>query len=206
MSVRQNVLHFITLLMKTRLLCLITAVFLMAATFSHAQTPAPSAPVAPSTNTPSTAQDRNSDNEQDSNKAFWQARFLNGGHYLIKLDRIAGVSKHEYIGNGAARVVEVTIASDSAVVARMYWLEPVAKDSPIAAGQIILNQAQQFQKQVAERVSPSAGKLQVVKDYPNTTHAHTVEYAVQQEAVLSSLYDSLLRAVNTGRGRIWSER
>jgi len=178
---------------------LFTSLLLFSAGAARAQTLVPGNPA------PTATADRNSANEEDSNRSLWQARFQNGGHYMVRLDKIASASRHEYIGNGAARVVEVTIATDSAVVARMYWLTPVVKDTPIAAGQIIVDRAEQLVKQVAGKVSPSIGKLQVVKDYPNTTHAHTVEYALQDITILESLYDSLLRSVNTGRGRTWKE-
>lgn len=147
----------------------------------------------------------NTSNEVNSNPRFWQASFVNGGHYLVRLDRISFASKHEYIGNGAARVVEVTIGNDTSVVARFYWLEAVAKDTPIAAGNIIMNRAEQLGKEVAGRVSPSLGKIQVIKDYPNTTHSHTVEYALQTPEALNSLYGSLLSAIDSGRGRTWKE-
>jgi hypothetical protein len=147
----------------------------------------------------------NSPDEVDSNPRFWQATFANGGHYLVKLDRISSASRHEYVGNGAARVVEVTIGTDTSVVARFYWLEALAKDTPIAAGSIVINRAEQLQKDVAGRVSPSLGKIQVIKDYPTTTHTHTVEYALQTPEALSSLYNSLMGAINTGRGRTWRE-
>ena len=147
----------------------------------------------------------NNPNEVDSNPRFWQANFDNGGHYLVRLDRITFASKHEYIGNGAARVVEVTLGNDTSVVARFYWLEPLGKDTPIAAGNVIINRAEQLSKDVAGRVSPSMGKIQVVKDYPNTTHSHTVEYALQSSDALNSLYTSVLGALSTGRGRTWRE-
>jgi hypothetical protein len=171
---------------------ILTALLLLVSSAAFAQIPAP----APAPNSPG---------EDESNPRFWQASFMNGGHYLVKLDRISSASKHEYIGNGAARVIEVTIGSDSSVVARFYFLEPVGKDTPIAAVSVVANRAEDLAKSVAGRVSPTAAKLNVVKDYPNTTHAHTVEYVVQNEATLDSLYKSLMQAVNTGRGRTWKE-
>ncbi len=165
----------------------LTVLLLLTASFSFAQTPTPTA------------------QETDSNPAFWQAAFDNGGHYLVKLNQITCASKHEYIGNGAARVIEVTIGCDAAVVARFYFLEPLGKDTPVSAGNVIMNRVQDVAKETAGRVSPTIAKLNVVKDYPNTTHAHTVEYVVQTEATLSSLYSSLMQAINTGRGRTWKE-
>jgi hypothetical protein len=140
-----------------------------------------------------------------SNVAFWQASFANGGHYLVKLNAIQTASKHEYVSDAAARVVEVNIGTSSSIVSRIYFLEPVGKDTPIAAGQIIMNRAQDVAQQVASRVSPNAAKLNVVKNYPTSTHAHTVEFVVQDEATLNSLYTSLMAAINTGKGRTWSE-
>ncbi len=168
---------------------ILAALFLVIASLATAQTTPPAT-------TP---------NEVDSNPAFWQASFTNGGHYLVKLNQITCASKHEYIGNGAARVIEVTIGCDTTVVARFYFLEPLGKDSPIAAANVIINRAEDLAKQAASRGSPTAGRLNVVKDYPNTTHAHTVEYVVQDEATLGSLYGSLMQAINTGRGRTWKE-
>lgn len=168
---------------------ILTALLLLTASLSFAQTTTP--PSTPS--------------EDESNPRFWQAAFANGGHYLVKLDRISSASKHEYIGNGAARVIEVTLGTDTSVVARFYFLEPVGKDSSIAAANVIINRAEDVAKNVAGRVSPTAAKLNVVKDYPNTTHAHTVEYVLQTEATLNSLYGSLMQAINTGRGRTWKE-
>jgi hypothetical protein len=91
------------------------------------------------------------------------------------------------------------------VVARFYFLEPVGKDTPIAAGQVLINRAQDVSQQVASRVSPSAAQLQVVKNYPASTHAHTVEYVVQSAAALDSLYSSLMGAISSGRGKTWKE-
>jgi hypothetical protein len=166
---------------------IVTALWLLTAGLSFAQTPAP----APA--------------EDDSNPRFWQASFANGGHYLVKLERISSASRHEYIGNGSARVVEVTIGTDTSLVARFYFLEPVGKDTPVAAGNIVINRAEQAAKDAASRISPTLGKLNVIKDYPTTTHTHTVEYVLQDEATLHSLYGSLMQAIHTGRGRTWKE-
>jgi hypothetical protein len=160
---------------------------------SIAQTPAP-APNQPSQQQPA--------HDETSNPRLWQAKFPTG-NYMVRLDRICSASKHEYISDGVARVVEVTIGTDSAVVARFYYLEPVGKDTPISAGQIVMNRAQEIQKTVADKVSPSLGKLQVVKNYPVSTHAHTVEYVVQTEEGLNSLFGSLSVSINTGQGRTW---
>lgn len=173
--------------MKTRLVVSLVALLLAGNSWSQSTTSTPSS------------------TETESNPAFWQASFANGGHYLVKLNAIACASKHEYVSDGVARVVEINIGTNTAIVARFYFLEPVGKDTPLAAGQIIIDRAQDVAKQVAGKVSPSAAKLNVVKNYPTSTHAHTVEYVVQDEETLGSLYKSLMAAINTGRGRTWKE-
>lgn len=143
--------------------------------------------------------------DNPSNPAFWQASFSNGGHYLVKLNTIACASRHEYVSDGVARVVEVNIGTNTAIVVRFYFLEPVGKDTKLNAAQIVIDRAQDVAKQAASRVSDTAAKLSVVKNYPASTHAHTVEFVVQDEATLNSLYTSLMAAINTGRGRTWKE-
>jgi hypothetical protein len=164
----------------------------MAGIAAAQSTAAPTTPTQPSTG----------NRDETSNPRLWQAK-LPTGHYMVRLDKISSASKHEYISDGVARVVEVTIGTESAVVARFYYLEPAGKDTPISAGQIVINRAQEVQKTVADKVSPSMGKLQVVKNYPVSTHAHTVEYVVQTEEGLNSLYGSLTVSINTGQGRTW---
>ncbi len=140
--------------------------------------------------------------DETSNPRLWQAKFANG-HYMVRLDRICSASKHEYISDSVARVVEVTIGTDAAVVARFYYLEPVGKDTPISSVQIAADRLKDIQQTVASKTSPSLGKLQVVKNYPASTHAHTVEYVLQTEDALTSLYTSLTTSINTGTGRTW---
>jgi long-subunit fatty acid transport protein len=144
-------------------------------------------------------------NQTASNRAYWQATFSNGGHYMVRLTTIVCASKQIYISDGLARVVEVNIGADTAIVARFYYLEPVGKDTPISAGQIVIDRAQDLAKTAAGKVSPSASQLQVVKNYPASTHAHTVEFVLQDEATLDSLYSSLMQAINTGKGATWNE-
>ncbi|MCE9519448.1 MAG: hypothetical protein K8R87_07845 [Verrucomicrobia bacterium] len=166
-------------------------IFTVLASLASAQTTPPTPAPAPATDS--------------NNPNFWQASFTNGGHYLVKLNHINCASKHQYISDGVARVVEVTIGTDTAVVARFYFFEPAGKDTPLNAGQILLNRAQDTAQQAAARVSPNAARLNVVKNYPASTHAHTVEYSVQDEATINSLYASLLAAISSGRGRTWKE-
>lgn len=170
--------------------CLLAILALIAATPAvHAQT----TPPAPT--------------DQNSPLRAWEASFIRG-HYLVWLNSISSVSKHEYVADAVARVVEVNIATNSSVEARFYFLEPVTsenKSGVAGAGQAILDRAKQAVSSVAERVSPGSSDMRVVKNYPGSTHAHTVEFVLDEEEKLDSLYASLLQAVKSGRGRTWKE-
>jgi hypothetical protein len=140
----------------------------------------------------------------EGHPAFWQAD-LNGGHYMVKLGNIVSASKHEYVVDGAARVVEVTIGTNTSLAARFYFIEPLGKDSPLAMTRTAIERAQQVAERVGERAGESVSD-RVVKNYPNSTHAHTVEWSVASEGQLNSLYASLTRAIARGRGEAWSGR
>jgi hypothetical protein len=137
---------------------------------------------------------------------LWDAR-LKGGNYLIHIGGIIGISKHEYIADAAARVVEVNITVSSGTEVRFYFLEPVRVEGGgmVGAAQGVLDRARSMAETTAGRVSPTLTEPKVVKSYPGTTHAHTVEFVLKDEARLDSLYTSLTRCVHTGRGRIWRE-
>jgi hypothetical protein len=144
--------------------------------------------------------------DQLTPEPLWDGR-LKGGNYVVRIPAIMALSKHEYIANGAARVVEVNLAINSATVVRFYFLEPVKLEGGgiIAAGQTALDRARSTAEQMANRVSPTLTEPKAVKDYPTTTHAHTVEYLIKDEARLNSLFTSIDRSFRSGRGRIWRE-
>ncbi len=128
---------------------------------------------------------------------FWRCE-LPGGVYLVALNNIQSVSTHEYIVDGAARVTEVTIATNSSVEGRFYYLEPV---TPSAVGATLQQLQQHVQDLAASHVSPDDKVWEkVIKSYPATTHAHTVEYRLTSRENLQQLYASLEQAWMTGRG------
>ena len=104
----------------------------------------------------------------------------------------------EYIVDGAARVTEVTVATGSSVEGRFYYLEPV---TPSAVG-ATLQQLQQHVQDLSASHLDANDKVweKVVKNYPTTTHAHTVEYRLTSKENLQQLYGSLEQAWMTGKG------
>ena len=73
------------------------------------------------------------------------------------------------------------------------------------AGMNALDRAKNMVEQATFRISPTLTEPKVVKTYPASTHAHTVEFVLKEEARLNSLFQSLERGFRTGQGRIWRE-
>ncbi|WP_395747123.1 hypothetical protein [Prosthecobacter sp.] len=138
---------------------------------------------------------------------LWDGR-LKGGNYIVRCNSIIALSKHEYISDGVARVVEVNLTLNSAQIIRFYFLEPYKPESgssTAGAGTQALEKAKGLFEQAAGRVSPDLATPKVVKNYPASTHAHTIEFSLKDEKTLNSLFGSLERSFRTGQGRLWKE-
>jgi len=157
-----------------------------------------------------TGQNTNGQNGQQdtvTQDGLWQGKFK-GGNYIVRCNSIIALSKHEYISDGVARVVEVNLTLNSAQIVRFYFLEPYKPDSgssTLGVGTQALEKAKGLFEQAAGRVSPDLATPKVVKNYPASTHAHTVEFVLKDEARITALYGSLERSFRTGQGRSWTE-
>ncbi len=154
-----------------------------------------------------TGQNTNGQQDTVTQDGLWQGKFT-GGNYIVRCNSIIALSKHEYISDGVARVVEVNLTLNSAQIVRFYFLEPYKPDSgssTLGVGTQALEKAKGLFEQAAGRVSPDLATPKVVKNYPASTHAHTVEFVLKDEARLTTLYGSLERSFRTGQGRSWTE-
>lgn len=144
--------------------------------------------------------------EETTPDGLWDGRFK-GGSYLVKCDRISALSKHEYVADGVARVVEVNLTMNSNMAVRFYYLEPLRLEGGgiVGAGQGVVDKTREVVQGAATRISPTLTEIKVVKSYPHSTHAHTVEFVLGTEEQLIALHASLERSFRTGRGRIWRE-
>lgn len=145
--------------------------------------------------------------DEPTRDGLWDGR-LKGGNYIVRCNSIIALSKHEYVADGVARVVEVNLTLSSSQIVRFYFLEPVKIDSGsnlVNAGTQAVERAKGMFEQAAGRVSPTLTDPKVVKSYPASTHAHTVEFVLKEEARLNSLFQSLERGFRSGQGRIWRE-
>ena len=132
---------------------------------------------------------------------FWRCE-LPGGTFLVALRNVQSVSTHEYVVDGAARVTEVTVATASSVEARFYFLEPlVAKTTGNVPAPASLETLQRRAQETGRERAPVEPVWEkVIKNYPATTHAHTVEYRVATKANLQQIYSSLEQAWTTNKG------
>ncbi len=133
---------------------------------------------------------------------------LKGGRYMVKAGQIIALSKHEYVADGVARVVEVNLTLNTNSHVRFYFLEPVRLEGTgaVAVGQQAIDKARALVQDAAARVSPTLTEPKVVKNYPVTTHTHTIEYVLKEETRLNSLFESLEHAFrDPGKKHFWRE-
>ena len=134
---------------------------------------------------------------------FWQAT-LSGGHYMVALDRISSVSRHEYVLDGTLIVDEVTVDALGQSLARFYFITPISDAVRGTGAAGVVSSAVDRGREMIDKAADKAGTAvheMVVKKFPETTHAHTVEFRLLSEAELTGLYDSVRAAWESGRGR-----
>lgn len=135
---------------------------------------------------------------------FWQAT-LDGGHFMVALDRISSVSRHRYVLDGAVIVDEVTVDSIGQALARFYFITPITDGTASNAATQLVERGKELVDQAAERTGTDVHNM-VVKKYPETSHARTIEYRILSEKDLTSLYDSVKTSWENGRGRKFSTK
>ncbi len=174
--------------MCKKLFLALTAVLLACPLPAHAQTA-------------KTTTDKTTDSEVPNR--FWQAS-VGGGHYMVALDRISAISRHKYLLDGAVIVDEVTVDALGQALARFYFLTPVTGALTGNAAGNAASRIVERGRDLLENKASEAGTdvhNMVVKKFPETTHAHTIEYRVLSAEELSGLYSSVRTAWETGKGR-----
>jgi hypothetical protein len=134
---------------------------------------------------------------RETAQPMWRCQ-LPGGSYSVALSAIVSVSWHEYVVDAAARVTEVNIETTGSVLARFYFLEPNTPSLPSGLGAATIGKAQQLLTEGAEKTGQDVWR-KVVKNYPATTHARTVEYRLASRDALMRLYESAESAFRLGR-------
>jgi hypothetical protein len=159
-------------------------------------------PGAPTPSPPPTAgQDDTPEPTNYDTITYWKAQ-LPGGTYLVAHDSINAVSTQEYLLDGAARVTEVNVSTSGAFQPRFYFIEPISIAGPVGeTAERVLTAAQA----AAARVIPGDPIwAKVIKEYPTTTHAGTIEYRLETKAQLAALYQSLEASWIAGRSEVFT--
>jgi len=125
--------------------------------------------------------------EANAGRAVWRA-ILPGGTYIVNLSAISSVSIHEYLVDGAARVTEVNISSIGTEAVRFYYIEPNTPQMPGGVGQSGIELLKEKVQEGVSRAGADDVWQKVVKNYPTTTHARTVEYRLTSKESLTKLF------------------
>ena len=119
------------------------------------------------------------------------------GQYEVALRSMVSVSSCEYIVDAVARVNEVNIDTTGNMAVRFYYIEPMTPNSPIGLGQSTINKAQELLTEAADRTGQDEVWKKVMKNYPTTTHSHTIEYRVDSQDDLNKIFASAEQAFRT---------
>ena len=133
----------------------------------------------------------------NSPRPIWRCN-LPGGTYQVAVSAIVSVSSHEYVVDGAARVTEVNVDTTGQLAVRFYYIESAVASGPGGLGAATLGKVQGLLTEAAERSGTDAWK-KVVKSYPTTTHARTVEYRVASRESLNKIFSSATNSLTSGR-------
>ena len=147
---------------------------------------------------PALAQNNNNGNkdkqDEQTNTRFWEAK-LPGGEYMVALSRISSISKHTYmVGN--LEITEVVVDTTGNSLVRFYAANTAGGEANI------LKNAQDRLRDLGREKGAQAGVqgAPVIKNYPDTTHAKTVEYNLDTESAVNALYNSVKKSWERNRG------
>ncbi|GAA5122493.1 hypothetical protein JIN84_10095 [Luteolibacter yonseiensis] len=174
------------MLRKTLMLCFVGS--LVCSLPVRAQEPAPEGSAEEQKNGDSPAQNR-----------FWQTT-LTDGSFMVPLDRIVSVSRAKYVLDGTLIVDEVTVDTVGQALARFYFISPISDSLPGNTAADVTARSKELVDKSAERAGVGVQDM-VVKKYPDTTHAKSIEFRILSEKDLTGLYNSVRNAWESGRGR-----
>lgn len=119
---------------------------------------------------------------------------------MVALDRISSVSIHTYVIGQSYIVNEVNIQTSGSGLVRFYTFELPGESGAASTARNLIDRG----KSLVESGGARAGvdlNTTVEKEYPITTHAHTIEYRLFDTDDLDELHASIKRALKENRGR-----
>ena len=124
---------------------------------------------------------------------------------MVSLTRVSAVSIHSYLVGKTLVVHEVNIQTTGTGLARFYTFEAVGQANGSNIAQNLIERGKGIIEQGGSRAGIDPNTT-VEKEYPLTTHSHTIEYKLFDKADLDQLYSSLRRSLREGRGRKFTIR
>jgi len=118
------------------------------------------------------------------------------GEYAVDLRQIRAVGMHHFVVDGVIEVDEFNLDTQGSAFVRFYYARRTTSvATPSGIGQSVIDQAQEKIDQVKDRID-AARQLDrmVVKSYPTTTHARTIEFRVASKDELTKLYSAAKKA------------
>ncbi len=186
--------------MKAMLIPVVACLFLAASSVRAQTTPGASGGAA----TPAASStQKTTSQETDGNHRFWVAN-LPGGQYMVALDHLTAISRHSYaIPESGLIVDEVTVDTNGQGLARFYFASPLTEGVNNNAAANLTARAKELVDYAGQRAGTDLHKM-VIKKYPETTHARSIEYRVLSADELGALYGSVRSAWESGRGRVFT--
>jgi hypothetical protein len=166
--------------MKFHAVFLGLAVSLLSLPRLGAQNPAPGQPPA----TPQGTQ------AQEAWRGFLSIDYR-GGRFVMPYAHIVSISRASFLIDGGGKVHEVTIDTQGGVIARYYFLESLLENNPLNAAQIVNARMKSLGNLAEQRTGEEA--RQVIKHYPDTTHAKTVEFNLTHLEHLDAIFGHVTR-------------
>lgn len=130
-------------------------------------------------------------------RVFWEAK-LGEDSYVVAIDAITSVSLQTYIVDGVMEVTETAIDTRGSALTRFYFIEKKEALTPELSEKVA--PAIEMAKKTKEALENLAGTenpletQKVLKNYPTTTHAKTIEYRLKSKAAVKRLYENISKA------------
>lgn len=127
---------------------------------------------------------------------------------MIPVSKIAAIAQQKYLLDGQFFVYEVTVDVIGNTVTRIYYIEPIAESASGSTniGAAAYGRAKDLAGIAQNRTGTSGIDINTVvtKNYPATTHSHTIEFRVATLDELNAVYKSVATAFQKGRGRVYT--
>lgn len=136
-----------------------------------------------------------SDAEQTSGRTvgtYWIGTFASSpqGNICVRLSEITSITIHNYMLNGKIPIGELTIDTTGNNSIRIYCVlsaEDMSKE--------VLSMVSALKAETSDLGSVP----QVAKQFPEGTHAHSIEYSVTSETQLKAIYASIVKSMMSNK-------